>query len=267
MEWSTESEGRISLDMEKVLERKKRNKAALAIFKVIFVLVVFGVVGGYIWSSDYYRASVTALEALESGAVNEKGDIVFDVEGTGKGVIIYPGGKVDEKAYALLAKSISEQGYDAYVAKMPLRLAILGIGKAERIMAENTEVTEWVIIGHSLGGVAASRFIVRNPEGVRGLVLLASYPDEKTDLSDLGITVYSLLGTEDRIVDRAALESADSRLGEGLVSVEVPGGNHSYFANYGVQDGDGEASIGYGIQQSLVVKAVSDIFVPAPSGE
>ncbi len=253
--------------MEKVRERKRRSKATLAIFKVIFVLVVFGAVGGYIWSSDYYRASVTALEALESGVINEKGDIVFDVEGTDRGVIIYPGGKVDEKAYVLLAKSISEQGYDAYVAKMPLRLAILGTGRAERIMEENTEVTEWVIIGHSLGGVAASRFIVKNPEGIKGLILLASYPDDKTDLTAAGIKVQSLIGTEDRIVDRAALGAADTRLGKDYVKVEVPGGNHSYFANYGVQEGDGEAIIGYGMQQSLVLKAVSDIFAPEPSAE
>lgn len=253
--------------MEKVSERKKGNKATLAIFKVIFVLAVFGAVGGYIWSSDYYRASVTALEALESGEVNDRGDIVFDVEGTDKGVIIYPGGKVDEKAYALLAKSISEQGYDAYVAKMPLRLAILGIGRAERIMEENKEVTEWVIVGHSLGGVAASRFIVKDPEGIKGLVLLGSYPDDKTDLASAGIRVQSLIGTEDRIVDRAALGAADTRLGKDYVKVDVQGGNHSYFANYGVQEGDGEAAIGYGMQQSLVLKAVSDIFAPEPSAE
>lgn len=253
--------------MEKVSKRKRRSKATLAALKVIFVLVVFGAVGGYIWSSDYYRASVTALEALESGEVSERGDIVFDIEGSDKGVIIYPGGKVDEKAYALLAKSISEQGYDAYVAKMPLRLAILGIGRAERIMEENSEVTEWVIIGHSLGGVAASRYIVKDPEGVKGLVLLASYPDEKTDLAAAGIKVQSLIGTEDRIVDRAAFGAADVRLGKDYVKVEVPGGNHSYFANYGVQEGDGEATIGYGIQQSLVLKAVSEIFAPVPSGE
>lgn len=253
--------------MEKVSKRKRRSKATLATLKVIFVLVVFGAVGGYIWSSDYYRASVTALEALESGEVSERGDIVFDIEGSDKGVIIYPGGKVDEKAYALLAKSISEQGYDAYVAKMPLRLAILGIGRAERIMEENSEVTEWVIIGHSLGGVAASRYIVKDPEGVKGLVLLASYPDEKTDLAAAGIKVQSLIGTEDRIVDRAAFGAADVRLGKDYVKVEVPGGNHSYFANYGVQEGDGEATIGYGIQQSLVLKAVSEIFAPVPSGE
>ncbi|ETA79010.1 alpha/beta hydrolase [Youngiibacter fragilis] len=253
--------------MEKVSKRKRRSKATIATLKVIFVLAVFGAVGGYIWSSDYYRASVTALEALESGEVNERGDIVFDVEGTDKGVIIYPGGKVDEKAYALLAKSISEQGYDAYVAKMPLRLAILGIGRAERIMEENTEVNEWVMVGHSLGGVAASRFIVKDPHGIKGLVLLGSYPDDKTDLASAGIKVHSLIGTEDRIVDRAALGAADKRLGKDFVKVDVQGGNHSYFANYGVQDGDGEAAIGYGIQQSLVLKAVSDIFASEPSGE
>lgn len=253
--------------MEKEKKKKVNNKAMVTIMKVVFVLAVFGAVGGYIWSSDYYRASVTALEALESGTISEKGDIVFDVEGATKGVIIYPGGKVDEKAYSLLAKSISEQGYDTYVAKMPLRLAILGIGRAERIMEENTEVSEWIIIGHSLGGVAASRFVEKNDEKITGIVLLASYPDDKTDLSDNGIPVYSLLGTEDRIVDRAALSSADGRLGEYLIKVEVLGGNHSYFANYGVQEGDGEAAIGYGVQQSFVIKAVSDIFALKPSAE
>lgn len=246
-------------EMGKVIREKKSGGWKLRLLQVLVVLIVFAGVGIAIYAQDYYRASVTALEAIEEGNIVD-GDLVYGQEDATRGVIIYPGGKVDEKAYAYLAKSLSDLGYEAVVLKMPLKLAILGGNKARKYIEGSERIEEWVVIGHSLGGVAAAGFIEKNPEKIEGMVFMGSYPTENTDLRDNGIDIYSLIGTEDRIVNREAFLAAIEALGESVELVEIPGGNHSYYANYGNQENDGAASIGYAEQQQYILDAVTEIF-------
>lgn len=246
-------------EMGKVIREKKSGGWRLRLLQILLVLIVFAGVGITIYAQDYYRASVTALEAIEEANIVD-GDLVYGQEEATKGVIIYPGGKVDEKAYAYLAKSLSDLGYETVVLKMPLKLAILGGNRAKKYIEGNERIEEWVVIGHSLGGVAAAGFIEKNPEKVAGMVFMGSYPTEGTNLGDNGIDIYSFVGTEDRIVNREAILASIDTLGESGRLVEIPGGNHSYYANYGNQENDGAASIGYAEQQKFILDAVTEIF-------
>jgi predicted esterase len=244
--------------MGNVIREKKTGGWKIRLVQVLVVLLAFAGVGVYIYAQDYYRASVTALEAIEAENLVD-GDLVYGRADATKGVIIYPGGKVDEKAYAYLAKSISDLGYETVVLKMPLKLAILGGNRAKKHIQSREGIEEWVIIGHSLGGVAAAGFIEKNPEKIGGMVFMGSYPTEGTYLGDNGISIYSFVGTEDRIVNQEALLASIDTLGEFGQLVEIPGGNHSYYANYGNQENDGSASIGYAEQQQYILDAVSEI--------
>lgn len=63
------------------------------------------------------------------------------------------------------------------------------------------------------------------------------------DLSDDGVTVLSVTGDSDGVLDRRAAADNGGNLGEGARELVIPGGNHAQFGSYGPQDGDGEAGL------------------------
>jgi len=245
------------------VKESARLKWIYGIAKVLFILIVFMGVGLYIYMDDYYRPSVTALSALKSvqgiDYSEENGDLVFTPENPIGGVVLYPGGRVSEKAYGFLGSNIAAMGYKTVIIKAPLKLSILSNHAAKKYVEEEG-ISEWVILGHSLGGVSASRFVKKNPDKIKALVLLAAYPDDGTDLSDVGFKVYSLLGSKDAIINLEKMKEARIRMPESTVEVDIRGGNHSSFANYGVQDGDSLPDIGYVDQQNFVLDVITDAF-------
>jgi hypothetical protein len=82
--------------------------------------------------------------------------------------------------------------------------------------------------------------------------MLASYPANSVDLSDIDIDVLSIYASEDKIADKNKILVAKERLPETTEFVEIKGGNHSYFGSYGLQKGDGEAIITEEEQRKIV---------------
>ena len=132
--------------------------------------------------SVYYRAGEDARHALpESDAVTigiGTGFRFFDGPGGDTALIFYPGAKVESAAYAPLMTQIAAGGADCFLVEMPLHFALFGVNAADRIM-ETHDYANWVLAGHSLGGVAASSYAHAHTDAVAGIVLLASYPTEE----------------------------------------------------------------------------------------
>ncbi|WP_119822014.1 alpha/beta hydrolase [Halalkaliarchaeum desulfuricum] len=158
------------------------------------------------------------------------------------GIVLYPGGLVDPESYVPTAAAIAA-GHDVAVVipKMPYNLAILDVDRAGSARDAAPEIRDWYVAGHSLGGVAACRYAVANPEVVEGIVLFASYCDR--DLSDTDIRALSVLGTEDEVLDRDAEHRNRELLPASARIVEIEGMNHAQFGAYGSQRGDGTATI------------------------
>jgi hypothetical protein len=176
------------------------------------------------------------------------------------GLIVYGGGRVDHRSYAALAREIVE-AHDVLVVipPMTLDLAILSPDRADPIIGEHPGIEEWVIVGHSLGGVAASSYIAEgagNADRISALVFLASYPSEGTDLSDSDVQVLSITASEDLVLDREAFEAGRDRLPEDTQYVEIEGGNHAQFGSYGEQPGDGTPTITAEEQRAAVIDAM-----------
>lgn len=185
-----------------------------------------------------------------------------------KGLIFYPGGLVDPFSYVdFLSKLSSDR--KVFIAKVPYNLSILDIDLAEGIRSEYDEIEEWSIMGHSLGGAVACFELGKNLDEYENLILLAAYPSESTDLSDFSGRVVSFVGSEDEVIDMEKLENSKSQFSgnevildidsvvleeSGTYYYEISGGNHSYFGNYGMQNGDGIASITRSEQQNEVLK-------------
>lgn len=181
------------------------------------------------------------------------------------GVIFYPGGKVDYRSYAALAREMVEaRDVVVVIVPMTLDLAVLSEDRADQVIEAMPEIESWVIAGHSLGGMAACSYLSEHAESgkddVRGLVLLASYPPEGVDLSGIaeeGVeAVVSVTASNDLVLDAEAFESARERLPEDTVYVEIEGGNHSQFGSYGQQPGDGAATISAQEQRAAVIEAI-----------
>jgi len=213
----------------------RRKKALIITVSALAALVVFFAV----YINDYYHALPEALAIAET-MTDENGDLFMSGEND-TGFIIYPGGKVDEKAYAPLAKALNESGYPVVIAKMPARLAIFASNRAEKIMENHPDINNWVIVGHSLGGTAASMYTAAHPDKMTGIVFLGSYPYK--DLSGLDIFALDITGSNDMVLDRDKASQSAPYFPKQHRSITIDGGNHAYFGCYGNQDGDGQAAI------------------------
>jgi hypothetical protein len=227
-----------------------------------FIILVLG--GFALWASLPYQPMTEALQALESGSdvlVHEEPWLIFQPQAdpSSTGLILYPGGRVDPRAYAPLARSIASQGYLTIIVPMPLNLAVFAPERASEIVEFFPEIETWAIGGHSLGGAMAANFASKQPGDIAGLLLLASYPASSDDLSSSPLKVISIYATLDGFASLEEINASQSNLPEDTIWVEIDGGNHSQFGWYGFQSGDNPATISREVQQEQVLSSTLDL--------
>jgi pimeloyl-ACP methyl ester carboxylesterase len=198
-----------------------------------------------------------ALQSENQVQVSEEGWIVFQPTGVqpDTGLILYPGGRVDPRAYAPVARAIAEQGYLVVIVPMPLNLAVFGSNRAQDVIAAFPEIQHWAIGGHSLGGAMAARFAKQHPDATEGLALWAAYPASSDDLSEQDLHVVSIIGSRDGLGTGEGVEETRQLLPESAQFVVIEGGNHAQFGSYGEQPGDSNASITRSNQQAQILQA------------
>lgn len=236
---------------------KKRKKKVIAASVLAVLFVLAGIFTWYV--NDYYTPQTLALEALQPGDdinVYQRDNMtVFEPVAFSRelGVIFYPGGKVDARAYAPVLREIAQAGYRVVVLDMPFRLAVLAPNRGTVAIEEFADTEGWVLIGHSLGGAMGSRFAANNPSDVRGLVLWASYP--AGDISTTELAVLSVYGTRDGLATVEKVLDSRENLPSDAVFIPIYGGNHANFGAYGPQDGDLAPYITQKEQHRLVAEA------------
>jgi pimeloyl-ACP methyl ester carboxylesterase len=201
-----------------------------------------------------------ALAALESDArvhVETAPWLVFRPanQDPSVGLVLYPGGRVDPRAYAPTARALAEEGHLVVIVPMPLNLAIFAPGRAAEVMAAFPGIESWALGGHSLGGAMAANYAHGNPEAVRGLLLWAAYPGASDDLSDYQLAASSIYGTRDGLATPDKIDASRPLLPPDTGWTAVEGGNHAQFGWYGPQPGDDEATISREKQQAQIVAA------------
>jgi len=239
---------------------RRRSKVIIG---VLLVLAIF-MVGFVAWAETPPTPMPEAYAALESDssvAVSSGKWLIFYTPSSQPttGFIIYPGGRVDFRSYAPMARAIAAEGYLVVVTRMPLNLAIFGANTADDVIKSYQEIGSWAIGGHSLGGSMATQFAHDNPSKVKGLVLWASYPPSGVDLSESGLPVTTIYGSNDGLVSAMKIDESMSLLPPTTVRVEIAGGNHAYFGWYGDQAGDNPATITRELQQNITVAATVEL--------
>lgn len=236
-------------------EKKKKRTGRVVAIVIACILALLS--GFYFYVSDYYHASDAAVAAITSPAegieVEEYKDkmIVFRPEKPVAGLIFYPGGKVDYKAYAPLMQKFADNGVLCVLVHMPFNLAVFGSNAADGIPEQFPEIEDWYMAGHSLGGAFASKYTKSHAQAFRGLILLGAY--SCYDLTDTDLKVACIYGSQDGVMNFDKYEKNRKNLPDNHIENVIDGGCHAYFGDYGEQKGDGVASISVEEQMETTV--------------
>jgi pimeloyl-ACP methyl ester carboxylesterase len=227
-------------------------------------ILIIGIIAFIAWAVFIPSPMPQALNALQSDSqvrVNQQPWLVFHpVQQTPTtGLIFYPGGRVDPRAYAPSAHTLAAHGYLVVIVPMPLNLAVLGADRASSVINYFSDIRSWVIAGHSLGGSMAALFAYHHPDLIKGLVLWASYPAGSNNLSGSAIEVTSIYASLDGLATQEKIDASRQLLPPDTIWVPIVGGNHSQFGWYGEQSGDNPAAISRERQQELVIAATLDL--------
>ena len=210
----------------------------------------------FIYTSDYYRSEVSVEECKGNSSITIKEvseGLFLNGEGTEDAIIFYPGGLVEYTAYLPLCAQLAEQGADCFLVEMPFHLAIFGSNKADVIMKKYA-YDGWYLAGHSLGGAMAANYVADNVDKVDGLIMLAAYPTKALVSEDL--KVLSIYGNKDEVLNRDKLIAGAEFVPEHYTEIGMGGANHAGFGNYGIQEGDGEATKEPKKQQEMTVQYI-----------
>lgn len=229
--------------MSFLADKRKRNVFIIVTSIVLVIAVLMGACAIYL--GDYYEADDEAIGAfLPQGSTwkeEPNGNIVFEPDGATAGLIFYPGGKVEHSAYIPLMQACAQKGILCIIAEMPFHLAVFDINAADGIQKEYPQIEKWYIGGHSLGGSMAASYLEKHTDEYEGLILLGSY--STADLSDAGLEVLSIYGSEDQVLNLEKYNDNIRHLPKDFKEIVMEGGCHAYFGMYGAQDGDGTPSI------------------------
>lgn len=233
----------------------KKKKIIKNSFLCFIIILIAFFTAFFIWSKLTYKPTSVAVNAMISNeAVTVTNDefIVFTPNNIipTKGLIFYPGAKVEPESYTTLCKEIAKEGFLVVIAPMPLDLAILSPNKADTIINEFDTIETWAISGHSLGGVMASNYALKN-DAIKGIIFYASYP-QGDELKNSDKKVLSIYGSLDGVANLENIKNAV--LPDNSKFIEIEGGNHSQFGSYGEQSKDNKATISEDEQIHLASK-------------
>lgn len=232
---------------------KKIKKVIKYLAISLFTIAIILFIGLYIYSLNSYQPEKDMFDEIDQldlihVTINESNrSIKYTIDNPIKNIIILPGGLVEPQSYQYLASKLALSGYQVTIVKPYFNLAILTPNQAKKYLSEELEN---VIIGHSLGGVVGN-IIASNDDRVDSLILLGSYLYQPIE----DVNVLLIRASNDTVLDEQTYIDSLS-LAEGEVEYMITGGNHAQFGWYGLQKGDGTATISTLDQQESVITRV-----------
>ena len=223
------------------------------ILLVLLALLLIGVIGFTAWAYTPPAPTERVTAILQERSISaENGWYLYAPPKPSRfGVIFYPGGRVDPRSYSVTAQAMADAGYFVVVPSLPFNLAVFNPNEAKEIIAAHPEIEKWVIGGHSLGGSMAAEYLKNYPDKLVGLFFWGSY--SASDLSGLNVPVLSIYASEDDLSTEEDIEASRAKLPASAEFELIAGGNHGQFGDYGLQSGDGKATITVSEQQAQVV--------------
>lgn len=226
------------------MQKKRGRRVIRWILGSVGVVLVLGLGGVLIWS----QVGVMPAEPGPLASVREnpaitvtdaaEGIVLAPVQGDSDvGLVFVPGAKVDPWAYAAILQGLAEDGVTVVITRPWLNLAFFDLRGLDAFTAAAPAIDTWAVGGHSLGGVRACQLAA----DADALVLFGSYC--ATDISESGLAVLSLAGSEDGLSTPEKIADARDLLPPDAELIEIDGAAHASFGDYGPQAGDGTPSL------------------------
>lgn len=226
------------------MQKKRRGRILRRVLWAVAIVLVLAVGG----TLAYTQIGVMAAEpdplasVRENPAITvtdaEQGIVLAPADGESDlGLVFIPGAKVDPWAYAAILQGLAEDGTTVVITRPWLNLAFFDPRGLDAFTSAAPDIDVWGVGGHSLGGVRACQLA----EDADALVLFASYC--ANDLSESGLPVLSLSGSDDGLSTPEKIADARDQLPADAEMVEIDGASHASFGDYGPQAGDGTPTI------------------------
>jgi hypothetical protein len=212
------------------------------------------------------------------------------------GVILYGGGLVDPRAYSVLAEPLSEMGLTTVIPVFANDLAFAipcGSGRIQFAQEAYPMIDQWILVGHSFGGVGAmsdawvqleleETYNTTDISAVAGVVLLAAdvQPNvcgpmaSSIDFSTTDLPMAAVTATEDAIVNMTRWEENTVYLSNDTIFESIEGGNHGQFGSYNdtlrlpiLGQMDGEATISPEAQWDATIDVILQIAMMVSGGD
>lgn len=215
-------------------------KKCLKIITIIFLIMIGASLFYFI---PYSKAKNLPKLPKTVTKTQEKEGLFYDGKGKDTLLIIYPGAKVDTKAYEPIAAMLAEDGIDCYIVDMPLHFAFFNSKGADKVMKKHA-YKNYYIAGHSLGGAMAANYVSKdqNWKKFKGIIFLAAY--SANDLHNTDLKALSIYGSNDGVLNLSKVRSGRKYFKkENYTEKIITGGNHAQFGSYGKQSGDNKAEI------------------------
>ena len=126
-----------------------------------------------------------------------KDNLIFKGPNAKAAFIFYPGGFIDQYAYEPLMAALAHRGIMCIIHKSSPIPPFLAYNDSDGIKNKFPEIKNWLIGGHSLGGVCSSFYVSKHLNDFKGLVLLGAYTI--LNLVDTKLKVLSIYGSEDKV--------------------------------------------------------------------
>jgi hypothetical protein len=196
------------------------------------------------------------------------------------GLIFFPGALVEYRAYAGVARKLSDAGIVVLIFnteryhRLPLEIFgcnMANVKKAASMLEAkyNIHVKEWSCGGHSLGGYTAQQVVVHQPSFFRSIILWGVY--RELILGELDVNTLVVQATRDGVCKSFRegqnredfLESLTWIQGRTLL-YDIDGGNHSGFGDYPTQTfpiPDDERTISLEAMHTELAQVTSDFLL------
>ncbi|WP_125709726.1 alpha/beta fold hydrolase [Lacticaseibacillus porcinae] len=215
----------------------------------IIVVILVALIGGQLYLKSAAHAPTPSAATAQKQATTKNGVLYFGKRSAKLTIVMYPGALVDPGAYSIWASQVAKAGYRVAIVSFPDDLAVLKPNAASQVVKSGHP---YVIGGHSLGGVMASRYAAKHKQNLKGVFFLASYPDAKGKLTG-NLPVLSLTASRDGVLNFDAWRKAKKNLPTATTTYkQLQGGNHAGFGSYGKQSGDRTATTTNQVQQQWI---------------
>mmetsp|Transcript_23805 Transcript_23805/g.38788 ORF Transcript_23805/g.38788 Transcript_23805/m.38788 type:complete len:380 (-) Transcript_23805:192-1331(-) len=196
------------------------------------------------------------------------------------GLVLFPGALVEYRAYAGVAKRLSDKGIvvllfnTEHYHRFPIEIFGCNLSSVKRAIAlleqkYNLHVQDWSIGGHSLGGYTAQQVVNHQPTFFRNAVLWGIYRELIIGTSSINVLVVQ--ATRDDL-GKAFRENPQRRdFLDSLTRIrgrtslhDIEGGNHGGFGDYAKQvfpAPDGDRTISLDDMHTELVQVTADFLL------